>query len=315
METIKNLNRLLHFPTLLLIAVMQVVTYYFIITPMLAQYGMTPLMSVMDLANLVLASVFMAAGGFVINDYFDLKIDEINRPLTRVVGRVIEKHSAMTLYIALTVVGVLFALWLCWHARSFDYALMMLFFTGILWFYSSTYKRILVLGNLVVAILMGLVPMMVTIFQNYFLVQHFMMDPDLSLLMSDCLSYTGGIALLVFAWTFVVEVIKDLSTEKGDRELECHTFPIVWGEKKTKILLYVWITLIWAVFGYIIYNTPALHSSLSLRLYVCFTLIPAFSLYYVIAKARNAGDYRLLVNYSIVILALNVFYSYALFHN
>lgn len=315
METIKNLNRLLHFPTLLLIAVMQLVTYYFIITPMLAQYGMKPLMTEMDLVNLVMASVFMAAGGFVINDYFDLKIDEINRPLTRVVGRVMEKHTAMTLYIFLTVVGVLFALLLCWHVRSFDYAMMMLFFTGILWFYSSTYKRILALGNMVVAILMGLVPMMVTIFQNYFLVMHFMMDPDLSHLMSECLSYTAGISVLVFAWTFVVEVIKDLSTEKGDRELECHTFPIVWGEKKTKILLYVWITLIWAIFGYIIYSTPALHSSLSLRLYVCFTLIPAFSLYYVIAKARNAGDYRLLVNYSIAILALNVFYSYALFHN
>lgn len=312
MDIIKDYIKLLHLPTLLLVAVMQLTTYYFIITPILAPYGIAPALSVWDLSNLILASVFMAAGGFVINDYFDLKIDEINRPLTRIVGKRIEKHTAMTLYIVLTAIGIVFALLLCWHASSLDYALMLLFITGILWFYSSTYKRILVLGNAIVAVLMGLVPIMVAIFHNWFMVLEYQITPEAEEAMSQCLTYSAGMGLLAFAWTFVVEVVKDMSTEKGDRELECHTFPIVLGESKTKWILYIWITLIWAIFGYIIYTTSELQTSISLRLYVCFCVVPALSLYYIILKAENASDYRLAARYVFTILAINMLYSYAL---
>ncbi len=308
-EIIKDYTRFLHVPTLLLVAGFQLMMYFFVVSPFLASYNVQCALSGTDLTLLVLATVFIAMGGFVVNDYFDLKIDQINHPITRFIGRRMDKHTAMTLYIVLTGIGVFFAILLCWHARSLDYGLVLMFVAGILWFYSSSYKRMLVLGNVLVALLMALVPLTVAVFQNRFMALEYRMTPDLDFLMMGCLRYTGAFALLAFGWTFLIEVIKDLATEKGDRELECHTFPVVWGIKKTKWLIYGWITLMWALSGWFIYTTPELRTMGSLRFYVCGMLIPAFSLYYIVSKARSASDYRLIKNYIMAIFAINIIYS------
>lgn len=311
-EQIRDYIKLLHVPTLVLVAAFQLMMFFFVITPLLAVYGVEPSMCGLDLANLVLATVFILAGGFVVNDYFDLRIDQINRPLTRVVGRTLDKHVAMTLYMVLTIIGVGFTVMLCWHARSFDYALVMLFIAGVLWFYSSSYKRMLFLGNLLVALLMALVPIMVALFQNRFMDLEYRLSPELEFLKSNSLLLTFYFAVIAFAWTFVIEVVKDLSTEKGDRELECHSFPVVYGTTATKYILYVWITLMWVGIGAFIYARPAMQTSASLRFYVCGMLIPALSLYYIIAKAKTVGDYRLLVKYVMAIFAVNIAYCFVL---
>ncbi len=311
-EKIKDYIRLLHVPTLLLVAFFQIAMFYFVITPFLRSYGVEPVIHTLDVINLVLASVFIAAGGFVINDYFDLRIDQINRPVTRVVGRTLDKHTAMTLYIVLTVIGVCFSIMLCWHARSFNYAMVMLFIAGILWFYSSSYKRMLILGNVIVALLMALVPMMVALFQNRFMELEYNISPDLDFLTSRCYLMMGGFALLSFMWTFLIEVVKDMATVAGDRELECHSFPVVFGTCATKIILYVWITLMWMSIGVLIYIYPVLQVSSTLRFYVCGMVIPCLSLYYIIAKAQNVGDYRLICKYLLVLFAVSVAYSFTL---
>ncbi len=311
-EIVKDYIRLLHVPTLLLVAFFQLAMFYFVITPFLRSYGVEPVIHTLDVVNLVLASVFIAAGGFVINDYFDLRIDQINRPVTRVVGRTLDKHTAMTLYIVLTVIGVGFSIMLCWHARSFNYAMVMLFMAGILWFYSSSYKRMLVLGNVIVALLMALVPMMVALFSNRFMELEYNISPDLDFLTSRCYTMMGGFALLAFLWTFLIEVVKDMATVAGDRELECHSFPVVWEMNATKWILYVWVTLMWVGIGVLIYFYPALQVSSTLRFYVCGMVIPCFSLYYIIAKAQNVGDYRLISKYTLVLFAISIAYSFTL---
>lgn len=313
METFKTYARFLHLPTLLLIAGIELMMFYFIILPSSKSLGIEPSMHLMDLINIIGATVFLAAGGFVINDYFDMKIDQINRPLTRIVGKVIEKQTAMTLYTILTAIGICFTIFLCWNARSITYALLILLISGVLWFYSSSYKRMLVLGNVIVALLMGLTPLIVAVFENQFLSIEYKPSPDLTYVQNQNITYTAWFSLLAFGWTFLIEVIKDMATQKGDRELECHTFPVVLGEEKTKWILYGWILLIILGFAYIIYQSPLLQNGLSYRFYVCGTLIPAISLFYFIAKAQNAGDYRVITKYTFVIFAINMCYSFVLY--
>lgn len=79
--------KLLRLPNLAFIAAIQLLMYFCVLTPVLGVYGITPSMSVTELLLLVVSSVFIAGGGYVINDYFDMKIDEINHPITRVVGK------------------------------------------------------------------------------------------------------------------------------------------------------------------------------------------------------------------------------------
>jgi 4-hydroxybenzoate polyprenyltransferase len=311
-EVLKDYSRLFRVPMLLLIVAFQLMIYFFVVTRYLESYGIAPSMSVLDCVLLVLATLFFTAGGYVINDYFDMKIDQINRPLTRVVGRRLDKNGAMSLYRVLTIIGAVFSILLCWRAQSFQCLLILLFVAGILWFYSSNYKRSFFIGNFIAAFMMALVPLVVVLFQNQFMLLEYNMNPDLMYIMKGLLIYGVSFSFVGFAWTFILEVVNDLISVKGDRELECHTFPVVWGVQKTKWLLYGCLTLMLVLSALFFYFTPSLHSSASLRFYVCGFFVPALSLFYIISKSQSPADYKLVLNYVIVIFAVNIAYIFVL---
>jgi 4-hydroxybenzoate polyprenyltransferase len=309
---LKDYSRLFRVPMLLLIVAFQLMIYFFVVTRYLESYGIAPSMSVLDCVLLVLATLFFTAGGYVINDYFDMKIDQINRPLTRVVGRRLDKNGAMSLYRVLTIIGAVFSILLCWRAQSFQCLLILLFVAGILWFYSSNYKRSFFIGNFIAAFMMALVPLVVVLFQNQFMLLEYNMNPDLMYIMKGLLIYGVSFSFVGFAWTFILEVVNDLISVKGDRELECHTFPVVWGVQKTKWLLYGCLTLMLVLSALFFYFTPSLHSSASLRFYVCGFFVPALSLFYIISKSQSPADYKLVLNYVMVIFAVNIAYIFVL---
>jgi 4-hydroxybenzoate polyprenyltransferase len=311
-EVLKDYSRLFRVPMLLLIVAFQLMIYFFVVTRYLESYGIAPSMSVLDCVLLVLATLFFTAGGYVINDYFDMKIDQINRPLTRVVGRRLDKNGAMSLYRVLTIIGAVFSILLCWRAQSFQCLLILLFVAGILWFYSSNYKRSFFIGNFIAAFMMALVPLVVVLFQNQFMLLEYNMNPDLMYIMKGLLIYGVSFSFVGFAWTFILEVVNDLISVKGDRELECHTFPVVWGVQKTKWLLYGCLTLMLVLSALFFYFTPSLHSSASLRFYVCGFFVPALSLFYIISKSQSPADYKLVLNYVMVIFAVNIAYIFVL---
>lgn len=311
-EMLKDYSRLFRVPMLLLIVAFQLMIYFFVVTRYLESYGIAPSMSVLDCVLLVLATLFFTAGGYVINDYFDMKIDQINRPLTRVVGRRLDKNGAMSLYRVLTIIGAVFSILLCWRAQSFQCLLILLFVAGILWFYSSNYKRSFFIGNFIAAFMMALVPLVVVLFQNQFMLLEYNMNPDLMYIMKGLLIYGVSFSFVGFAWTFILEVVNDLISVKGDRELECHTFPVVWGVQKTKWLLYGCLTLMLVLSALFFYFTPSLHSSASLRFYVCGFFVPALSLFYIISKSQSPADYKLVLNYVMVIFAVNIAYIFVL---
>jgi 4-hydroxybenzoate polyprenyltransferase len=309
---LKDYSRLFRVPMLLLIVAFQLMIYFFVVTRYLESYGIAPSMSVLDCVLLVLATLFFTAGGYVINDYFDMKIDQINRPLTRVVGRRLDKNGAMSLYRVLTIIGAVFSILLCWRAQSFQCLLILLFVAGILWFYSSNYKRSFFIGNFIAAFMMAFVPLVVVLFQNQFMLLEYNMNPDLMYIMKGLLIYGVSFSFVGFAWTFILEVVNDLISVKGDRELECHTFPVVWGVQKTKWLLYGCLTLMLVLSALFFYFTPSLHSSASLRFYVCGFFVPALSLFYIISKSQSPADYKLVLNYVMVIFAVNIAYIFVL---
>ena len=126
--------------------------YTAIISPIFDKYGLTTLLPAFAFWLMVLATVLIAAGGYVINDYFDLKIDRINRPESVVIGERLSKQSAMRLYIALTGVGVLIGIVLAVWLKNISLGFIFVIVPGMLWFYSSTYKRQFLIGNVIVSL-------------------------------------------------------------------------------------------------------------------------------------------------------------------
>ncbi|MDH5381566.1 MAG: geranylgeranylglycerol-phosphate geranylgeranyltransferase [Cyclobacteriaceae bacterium] len=163
---------------------------------------------------LVVSTGFIAAAGYVINDYYDVKIDYINKPDRVVVGRLMKRRTAMFLHIFLTGCALLMGVWLSWSI--FFIHLATSFF---LWLYSNTFKRLPFWGNLTVGILTGLCVFVVGIFFDAY---------PWSLYV-----YSG----FAFFFTLIREIIKDIEDRFGDERFGCRTLPVLWGVRKTKIFI------------------------------------------------------------------------------
>lgn len=295
--------KLIRWPYLVCIALVQVALYFLVVTPVvnvagLAAYRVFPPSL---FALLVTASVLVAAGGYAINDYFDVKIDEINHPLSHLVGKSIPKLVAMRTFVVCSVLGSLAGLAIGVYAWveldvPFRYAstYMMLFaiVAGILWFYSSSYKRMLVLGNLFASVLYALVPVFVAVYFNFFLSVAYGSDSEIV----DFSHYLWKIVLCfafcVFMWTFVAEVSDDFEEEKGDRELECHSFPIVLGHGPARAIMFAAILFFNAAVAHIIFRMLPFDPKPSLYFYVCAVLSPSIGVAFLLAKAETRKDYQ-----------------------
>lgn len=246
--------KLLRVPLLAIIAIAQLVLHYTVTTHIV---GMDYTMPTLNLALIVATTVIIAAGGFVINDYYDMRIDEINHPLTRIVGNDVSKHSAMNIYIFLFALGVILSIALGFVFHNTFTSFIMVSMIGLLWFYSSSYKRTLIVGNLITSLSFAMVPFILALFEGRWIMQWWMeklisngiliTDENLSKA-TPTISYNyeiiGYFSILIFAMVFVHEIIRNLDEEHGEREMECHTIPIVYGKDAAKYAVYTILAVV-----------------------------------------------------------------------
>ena len=291
----KDLLRLVRWDNLLFITIMMWVLEKQVAVPVLEQSGLYELMPWWVFVLLVAAVVCIAAGGYVINDYFDVKIDRINRPDRVIVTGTVSKQQAMRLFEVLTAIGLLCGLGVSWYARSLPLAMVMMLVPGLMWFYSASYKRIFLLGNIVVAFVSGLVPIVIALC-NTALVERLMGEWVIYVpAMRGLLQWMGGFALFAFLTTLIREIVKDLQDVEGDRELECHTLPVVIGINPTRICITVLVVLTMALlafFNWYVLPFDRSWSSLATRYVVFGLLIPFACEIALLWSAKIPSDYR-----------------------
>jgi len=233
--------KLIRVPELLIIVVAQLLVYFCIVMPTVADFGFMLLLPYWKLASVVAATMLIAAGGYVINDYFDIKIDRLNRPDSVIVGNTITKKDAMHIYQILTISGVAIGVVAAVFLKSFTLAFIFVIVAGLMWFYSASYKRMLVLGNIMVALMAALVPMIPAFAAKEQLVitfdKVFLSLPVISTVYTKCC----WMGLMAFLIVMANEIVKDIKSVYGDREMECHTIPVVWGETAARIIATVLI--------------------------------------------------------------------------
>ena len=241
------------------------------------------------------AVVLIAAGGYVINDYFDIKIDRINRPDEVIVSRTVSKPAAMRLSLVLSGVGIACGLSAAVLLRSWTIGSVFVLVPGLLWFYSSSYKRLFMIGNLIIALLAGLTPMIVAmanVAQLRLLYPTILPYTDL---VHDLYVWIGGFALFAFLLTWIREIVKDMQDQMGDRELECHSMPVVWGELWTKIFVTALVVITIAVIGHLWYRVlpfPVGWNSLSTRYILFGIVIPLLGALGLLWSAKIPSDYK-----------------------
>ncbi len=210
-----------------------------------------PRMPLLHFILLVLSTVLVAAAGNVINDYFDTRIDRVNKPGEVIVGRSVKRRVAMTGHLVLSGLGLVLGCFVAWRSGLLHLALIPAFAIGALWTYSTTFKRRLLIGNGLVATLSALVPLTVGLYEIPLLQRA--LDGPLSIPMADgnelviMPAYEGlwywisGYTAFAFLSTLVRELQKDMADVKGDAAEGCRTVPIVWGMgwARTLTLLYI----------------------------------------------------------------------------
>ena len=289
-EIIKPYLQLLRVGNLTFAAILLYVMEKWVATPLLQLEQFGELMPWWILTLLIVSVVGIAAGGYVINDYFDVKIDRINRPDNLVVTRIISRDAAMNLFYGLTAVGVIAGTVVAWWAHSWTLLFTYVVIPGLLWFYSASYKRMFLVGNIVVAFASAIVPLLVAIANADYLHHLYQNALAYSPIVGELYVWTGGFAAFAFLLTWVREIVKDIEDIEGDREMECRTLPIVWGDKVAKIIATILLVVIAILIVYMLFAVlPFSHEWKSLPTrYVVFGLIVPILCSIVLLWAANS---------------------------
>lgn len=220
---------------------------------------------------LVAGTVLIAAGGNVINDYFDTRIDRVNKPDEVIVGRAVRRRVAMAGHFVLSALGLLLCAVVTWRSGQWKWLVIPVFAVGTLWYYSTLMKRSFLIGNGAVALLSALVPLIVGLFEITALAQRYPATVELDTTTGERIPvgfdfnlpwfWILGFAGFAFLTTLVRELQKDLADVKGDQADGCRTLPIVVGQRWAKAIAvgYLVITLL----GVLAVRMLILHDRLS----------------------------------------------------
>jgi len=247
--------KLIRYKNLIIIVLLQILLRYALLIPILQSFGIEPVLSDLRFSLMVVATVLLAASGYIINDYFDIRIDRINRPQSVVIGRKIRRRTALFLHVVLTVTGMLIGLYLAFVTRKENYALFFVCVPIILWYYSTTFKRHILIGNLIIAVFTALVALLVVSLEFATLSRVHGEQILQSEACSTAWFWTSGFALFAFITNFIREIVKDAEDIKGDKAVGCRTLPIALGIKLTKVFVFLLeiasLVVLWIIYFFV----------------------------------------------------------------
>lgn len=231
--------RLIRWPNLVFIALTQVLFFYCII-PFVYKGLQANTLSPGILYLLVTASVCISAAGYIINDYFDLNIDLVNKPSKLIIEKYIKRRWAIVLHLTLSFIGFLISCYVGYKLKNIYIPFFNLIAIAALWFYSTTFKKKLLIGNIVISVLTAWVILVITV-AVYMISRS--SDAD-AFILPRLLKVSFLYAGFAFTISLIREVIKDMEDINGDLKYGCQTMPIVWGIPVSKVFAGVWLVVL-----------------------------------------------------------------------
>lgn len=189
---------------------------------------------------LVISTVMIAAAGYIINDYYDQKIDMVNRPKKVVVGVDLSRRPALLAHTMINVLGIVVGFWV-----DLLVGLVHIFSASLLWYYSNYLRRLPLIGNMSISLLSGMSILLVLVF--------FQSTHEIAFIY----------ALFAFLMVLIREIIKDIEDVKGDEAFGVQTVPVIWGIRGAKIIIYLVVLSGSALLLYLLIS----HENMILRYY------------------------------------------------
>lgn len=242
---------------LLMIALTQLLIRFCVIQPVYEYFKIESSLSNGIYFLVVLATVFIAASGYIINDYFDQNIDSINKPFRLNVNEYFTKQQIVNFHLLLNLAAIIMAFVAAWLAGNYKLSFIYVVAAGLLWFYSSTYKKMFLVGNLVVSFLTAIAVLMPALFELPALVSENPLGRYDAVKLEAAriiLITVTGYVVFAFLTTLIREIVKDAEDIKGDMSNGANTIPVMLGFGNTKILIFIlWLALT-ALVGFVQYS-------------------------------------------------------------
>ena len=304
--------KMIRLPNLIFIVLTQVLFHITVLDTILLPIGIRPTIDGWNFLLLSVASVLIAAAGYIINDYFDINIDQINKPTANVVDKIVSRRWAMAWHFVLSGFGIILSAWLAWRTGLW-YILIGNFICVLLLFgYSVSLKRKLLSGNIIISLLTAWVILVISIAEIN--TQTLVMPAA-----AEAANKITRIAFLYAGFAFISslirEAIKDIEDLQGDERYGCRTMPIVWGVNSAKVYIAVWLVVILALLVILQVYVARFEWWWAMAYSIVFIIGPFVLIFLQLYKAKDQKDYHRLSNWTKLvmltgILSMIFFYFY-----
>ncbi len=249
--------RLIRVLNLLFIAMTQVLFQHAIVETLLNKANAPRVLSNTHFILLVVSSLLIAAAGYIINDYFDLNIDAINKPQKLVVEKHIKRRWAILWHMSLSLAGLMISLYVSWRTGAWWLGIANTGCVIALWFYSTTFKKRMLSGNIIISLLTAWVVFVVGLITLYVMKFGPGSAAWFAVEKTKLLRLTILYASFAFIISVIREVIKDMEDLPGDARYGCRTMPIVWGVNASKVFAATWLVVLIAALAIVqVYVLP-----------------------------------------------------------
>lgn len=251
-------------------------------------FGVAITLNLFGFSMLVLAVVSVAAGGYVINDIFDVQADLKNKPERTFIKKRISEKAAYRLFFVLTIIGVGLGFYLSNMIGIPGFTAFFIFGSAILYLYNSQFQQTILVGNILVSLIVGLIPIGVGLYDLLPAITSENQQTQ-STIFSILIDYS----IFAFLINFLREIVKDQQDIDGDYNAGYKTLPIVFGKSRTnKILFAIGLIplgfLIYYIYQYLFENTIAV-------VYTLFLLVAPLLYFQInIWTAEKKKEYALL---------------------
>jgi 4-hydroxybenzoate polyprenyltransferase len=327
MNKIISFSKLIRLPNLLIIALAQYAVRWGIIYPMYTFLNKQLIqnypdkitnpdiihfqVSEMEFFFLSLATVMIAAAGYIINDYFDVKIDRINKPQQMIIDKGIKRRVAMGAHFVISSIAILIAMLVSFKLGLWQYGFIYIACAVGLWVYSTEFKKQFLIGNIIVALFVALVPFTVGLYELHLAVDKYrvLTLPPFEVNFKAMFNFIVGFSALAFLINFIREIIKDIEDMEGDKEFGCRTIPIVLGIDTARNMVSFLVIITMLIIGYVQMGQYQSGAIISFGYLLVFLQIPLAVIVYLLLKARIPGDFRKPDILSKVVMLTGILYT------
>ncbi|WP_298879884.1 geranylgeranylglycerol-phosphate geranylgeranyltransferase [uncultured Polaribacter sp.] len=240
--------------------------------------------------------LFITAGGYIINDIFDLRTDKINKPNKVIIDRFITTKSALKAYYIITSLGLLLG-----FLMSYKWYHLGLFLvpTIVLFLYSKYFKKKMFLGNVIISLLIAY--SIYLIYKYHFITQ---CCYEYSIFEEPLKNTIFVYIIFSFITTLIREIIKDIEDINGDLKIKAKTLPIVIGRKRASHVAFFFSSIL------LIFLLLVLQFIRSEYLFlgygIIFLLLPLLYFMYKLWFAETKKDFSSLSNQMKIIMLFGI---------